>query len=133
MANNNDKRSRAPKRSETLARLAWWACLGLGAISSFGLHAMGERPYAIVVDPGGIGTALADYLVGGVMESLQYVVPALCVSALLVHLARLPAGAGTSGGAPGGLGLSHGADNHARVASARPRRALHRPRVGAGS
>jgi restriction system protein len=78
---------------DALARLPWWVCAALAVFTHVALHALSLRPQAIVVDPGDVGAALGGFLVGGVLESLQYLVPALCMSALLARLTRLPAAA----------------------------------------
>jgi hypothetical protein len=76
---------------DAMARLPWWVCAALAGATYVALHALALRPYTILVDPGDVFAALAGFLVGGVMESLQYVVPALCLSALLARLAQVPA------------------------------------------
>ena len=87
----NDRQSRAGTRIASTEGLPWWVWPVLAAFSYFALHAMALRPYAIVVDPGDVGAALAAFLVAGAAESLQYVLPALCVSVLIARLAPLPA------------------------------------------
>ncbi|GAB3646575.1 hypothetical protein [Ramlibacter alkalitolerans] len=71
-------------------RLAWGAWIALAAVSYLALHALALRPQTIDVDAADVGAALAGFLLGGVVESLQYAVPALCLSALLGRLAHVP-------------------------------------------
>jgi hypothetical protein len=73
-----------------MAHLPWGAWTSLAGVSYVALHALARRPQTIVVDPGDVCAALASFLLGGVVESLQYVVPSLCLSALLVRLALVP-------------------------------------------
>jgi hypothetical protein len=75
---------------DAMARLPWGLWVGLAVLSHIALHALALRPYAIMVDPGTVGAALAYFLVGGLVASLQYLVPALCLSALLARLAQGP-------------------------------------------
>ena len=83
---------------DALARLPWWLCVTLAGLSHFALHAMALRPQTIVVDPGGVGAALAGFALAGAVESLQYVVPALCISALLARGIPIPEWAGRAHG-----------------------------------
>ncbi|MEJ8839540.1 hypothetical protein [Ramlibacter sp. AN1133] len=107
----NDDRSRPASCIASMQRLPWWAWLALAVFSYGALHALALRPQTIVVDPGDVGAALAAFLLGGVAESLQYVVPAVCLSVLLAQLARIPAEAGAPEGtnpflADGGDGMT---------------------------
>jgi restriction system protein len=94
----DDDQGRAGTCLDAVARLPWWVAVVLAGCSYVVLHCLALRPQTIVVDPGDVRAALAAFLVGGVMESLQYVVPALCLSAVLARLARLPAEVAGSGG-----------------------------------
>jgi hypothetical protein len=76
---------------DTLGRLPWWLCVAVGIVSYCALHALSMRPQAIVVDEAGVGAMLAALLLGGLGESLQLFVPALCLSALLAGFLRRPA------------------------------------------
>ena len=79
---SNDNQSRGATCGDAMAHLPWWACVALAGFAYVALHSLALRPYAIVVAPDDVGAALAAFLVGGGMESLQYVVPALCLSLL---------------------------------------------------
>ena len=87
---SNDDQSRADTCMGGMAHLPWWMWLALAALSYLVLHALALRPQMILVEPADVRAALAAFLVGGVEESLQYVAPALCMSALLAGVAQIP-------------------------------------------
>ena len=78
--------------------LPWWACVALAAFTYVALHSLALRPRTIIVESGAIYSAVAGFLVGGLMESLQYLLPAVWICPLLARLARLPAEAVGPGG-----------------------------------
>jgi hypothetical protein len=81
---SNDNRSRTARCQGAMAAVPAWACLPLAVFAYFALHALALRPQAIVVDPGSVAAIVGACVLGGVLESLQYAVPVLCVSALLL-------------------------------------------------
>jgi hypothetical protein len=80
----------------TLGRLACWLCVALAVVSFCALHALSMRPQAIDLDERSVGVMVAVLLLGGFRESLQFLVPALCLSALLGRLLWLPAVGGAA-------------------------------------
>jgi hypothetical protein len=79
-----------------LGRLPCWLGVALAVASYCVLHGLSMRPQAIDVDESSVRVMVAATLLGGFRESLQFLVPALCLSALLGRLLRLPAVGGAA-------------------------------------
>ena len=86
---------------DAVARLPWWACVWLAIFSYVALHALTLRPQAIVTDDGSVALLVGEWLAGGLWNSLQLLVPALCLSALLAKRLRLRTAAADT--TPGGV------------------------------
>jgi restriction system protein len=76
---------------DTMAGLPWWACVVPAVLSYLVLHALASRPQAIVVDEGAVVLLMTGHLLAAaVWNSLELLVPALCLSALLAQALRIP-------------------------------------------
>ena len=70
-----------------VARLPWWAALGLGFVSYLVFHALSIPPRLTITNTGQIGGAVASSLSSAFAIALQYVVPILCVAAAVMSAA----------------------------------------------
>lgn len=82
------KKSNAEVLVDVVARLPWWACLGMALASFLFFRAMSTPPKVAAIHPSQVGQLMVGSMVSGVAMAGQFVAPLICLIAGVVSFVR---------------------------------------------